>query len=447
VNAAPRGSASRRYTPVGVTGPSVNHLTSRRVLVIAAAILTVALGIRVGYVLATPGYVPSHDDRAYDHLALGIAQNGAYPDLGHRATAYRPPGYTYSLGAVYAIAGAGHARITAARIVQAFLGTGIVALLGLLALRLFSRRAALYTMAIAALYPPLIAVGVSLLSEPQTVALELASILAVLSWRSTGRWRWVLLAGALGGALALTRSNAFVVVLALAAGVWTVRPRVSAAAIKPVAALLATAVLVVAPWTIRNAVVLHSFIPVSDEQGGTLAGTYNPVSDHDKSAPAYWHLLTQIPQYEAATRQLADGPEPQFQDRLLHLALDYIGDHPLYPAKVAFWNTVRLLDLNALSQSRYTATLGGITSPGVGDATIYGFWVVAAVALYACLRRDIRQRVPAFVWLAALLLFLSTVLVNSETPRLRLPLDPFIILLAGAGTAAITERRRQLRQP
>jgi len=38
---------------------------------------------------------------------------------------------------------------------------------------------------------------------------------------------------------------------------------------------------VVAPWTIRNAVVMHALIPVSDETGGTLAGTYNPVSARD----------------------------------------------------------------------------------------------------------------------------------------------------------------------
>jgi 4-amino-4-deoxy-L-arabinose transferase-like glycosyltransferase len=411
------------------------------------AVLAVALAARIAYVVATPGYSPSHDDHAYDHLAVGIAHSGAYPDVNGRATAYRPPGYPYVLGAVYAVSGTGHARITTARLVQAVLGTGLVALIGLLGLRLFGPVAALVAMAIGAVYLPFIAVGAALLSEPQAAALELGAIVAVLAWRRTGHWRWAMATGVLGGALTLTRANAAVVLIAVAVGLWKGRQpgRSRRAAVAPAAVMLATAVAIVAPWTIRNAVVVHSFIPVSDEAGGTLAGTYNPISAADQRAPASFRLLAGIPPYQVETAHLATGPEPAFQSGLLRLALDYIGRHPLYPAKVAVFNTQRLLDFSGLSRARQMATTSGITSTWVTYAGVFSFWAVLAVAAAGVAMRRLHRAVPGFVWLAAGLLSLSIVLVSTETPRFRVPLDPLVILVAGAGLAAASERVRGRR--
>jgi 4-amino-4-deoxy-L-arabinose transferase-like glycosyltransferase len=405
-----------------------------------SAILAAALATRVAYVLLTPHYVPLHDDRAFDRLALGIARTGVYPKLGWFPTAYRPPGFSYVLGMVYAVTGDGHARIVAGRLFQAVVGTAIVAVLGALALRLLDRRVAIWTMAIAAVYPPLIAVGDSLLSEAQTVLLETAALLAVLAWRSNGRIRWAAAAGALGGALTLTRSNAFVVIIAVAVGLWTSRPKVATKRrLEAQAAMLASAVAVVAPWTIRNAVVMRSFIPVSDELGGTLAGTYNPVSAHDRAAPAFWHLLNQIQPYAKATSALSRGPEPAFQSRLVRLAAGYMYHHPLYLATVAWYNTLRILDLTGSSQAHFMATVAGIRSPRVADATVYALWAVLALAVFGFAHRSVRRRIPAYIWVAAGLLFATVVLVNGEAPRLRIPIDPFILLLAGAGAPLLVD--------
>jgi hypothetical protein len=422
----------------------------RRALLIVIAILVSALAVRVGYVLATPGYTPHHDDRAFNALAVGVSRSGAYPDVDGHATAYRPPGYTYLLAGVYAISGPGPDRLTAARLFQAMLGTAVVGLLGVLVFRLFGWRASVAALLLSAFYPPLITVGAALVAELWEVFLELAAILAVLAWSRTQRWRWIVVTGILGGVLTLTRSNAFVVAIALVAGLAmaTGKRRPAGAGIKwpklsgarrllPAGAALAIALVVVAPWTIRNAKVMHSFIPVSDELGGTLAGTYNPVSAADKSQPGYWHLLAQIPQYDQQTRVLAAGPEVPFQNRLVHLALEYAHHHPLYIAKVSFYNSLRLADLHGLANDRFTATLVGVTSNWVADATVIGFWMVLPLAVVGVFIRDVRRRVPSFVWLAAALLFLSIVFVNSETPRLRLPLDPLLILLAAGTIAAL----------
>jgi len=407
-------------------------MRANRVLVTAMAVLVLALGARVGYIAATPHYRPQHDDQKFDSLAVHVARSGAYPDVGGRPTAYRPPGYTYFLAGVYAVSGTGRHRIATARVAQAVLGTVLVALIGLMGLRLFGPRAAIAAMAIAAIYPPLVTAGTSLLSEPLAAVLLVGAIASVVEWRRHPRWQLVALAGVLAGLLTLTRSNGFVAVPGLAAGLWAGRPRWSRRTLAAPALLLAVTACVVAPWTVRNAVVMHAFIPVSDEAGTTLAGTYNPVSDHYRPAPASWLLLNDIPSYDAQTRLLAQGPEDRFQARLVSLALRYARAHPLYPVKVASYNTLRLLELGGSKRSRFTSTLAGVDSRRVADLSVRAVWALAAVALVGVCRPSVRRRLPGFVWLAWGLLFASIVLVNVETPRFRLLLDPLLVLLAAS---------------
>lgn len=411
------------------------------------AVLAVALGARLAYVLATPGYRPTHDDAKYDRLAAGIAHHGVFPHLAQGATAYRPPGYPYLLGGLYAIVGTGPDRILAGRLLQVVIGVAVVGLCGAVARRLFGPAAAVATMALAALYPPLIAAGTSLLSEPLTIAFVLGSVVSVLEWRSSGSWSAVAAAGGLAGLATLTRSNAFVIVPALVVAVAGRPPRRRDGRQgwrrrwRPAAAVTLMAVAVVAPWTVRNAVVMHAFIPVSDEAGGTLAGTYNPVSAADRRAPTFWHLLAEIPPYRKAVAPLAAGPEAPYQARLERLAVTYAEQHPLYPAEVAWYGTLRLLGIEPLDRSRFTAQAAGITDPTVADACIVAFWLIGAASAVTVLRPGLRRRVPGFYWVLIGLLYLSVALVNAETPRLRLPLDPLLLVLAGASVAAATGRR------
>src|SRR4051794_13498164 len=214
-------------------------------------------------------------------------------------SALRPPAYPLVLAAAYALRGgvaappgagvvfaAGHqpprAQVTAGRVEQALISTLVVVLTGLVAFQVWGRRVALVATGIAAVYLPLVAVGLTLLADPLFVVLVLAALSAALRARVADRpavaARWALAAGALAGLGWLTRSNGYVVLLPLALLVWTSRPWWRARSLALPALLVASAVLVIAPWTVRNALVLHAFVPVSDNAGYTLAGTYNPVA-------------------------------------------------------------------------------------------------------------------------------------------------------------------------
>jgi hypothetical protein len=149
-------------------------------------LVLVALLLRVGYVVATPSYVPEHDARDYDRLACALVTGDGYPRASTRTgegddcrrsampshpTAFRPPGYPLFLAAVYSVARPlGVDRWVAGRLAQAVLGTAIVVLIGAIAARLWGRRTGLIAMALAAVYPPLILFGGALMTEPLLTA-------------------------------------------------------------------------------------------------------------------------------------------------------------------------------------------------------------------------------------------------------------------------------------
>src|SRR6201992_2770811 len=76
------------------------------------------------------------------------------------------------------------------------------------------------------------------------------------------------------------------------------------ASLTRVALLLGCAALTVLPWTIRNAIVMHRLIPVSDESGMKMVGTYNPTSAAAHPVPWRWHFYIWI-DGESALRQTA----------------------------------------------------------------------------------------------------------------------------------------------
>ena len=419
----------------------------RRWLTIAALVLVGALVIRIAFIAAEPVDRFDRDAADYDRHARSIVAGDGYPPAAapDRPSAYRPPGYPVFLAGVYGLTGADgdetSARIDVARVAQALLGVLIVALTGLLAWRLWGRRVALAALMLAAVYPPLLAVGGVPGSEPLFVVLVLGALLAALWQRDSERGPWfALLAGLLAGLAALTRSNGIVIVLPLALLVWGAAPRLSWRAAAPAVALVAAAVLTVAPWTIRNAVVLDSFVPVATQTGPALAGTYNDAARDDPDNPGAWRVLRLVPDYEAIYRNKARTPEAVLDRRLRDAALDYIAEHPFYVVEVGFWNSLRMADLTGRERSHETAEAIGIDH-GWADTAVIAFWIAALLAVAGlCTHRG--RQVPWLVWAVPGVLFASVVFLNVETPRFRAPLEPFVLILAAVAIVAAVERRR-----
>jgi len=425
---------------------------------LVAAILLSALALRIGEVQGT-SYRPRNDAGSYLTLASYIARTGDYP-LSHNPgsgaggtrgpSAYFAPGFPYFLALVDIIDGHETRRdgaIHPARISQAVLGTITVALIGLVALELFGEETGLIALVLAAVYPVLIELSVTLVAENLLTLLVLATVYVGLRVRRARSARsarttyaWVAGAGLLTGLATLTHENAVVILFPLLVAVWTGRPRTAPRSLAAPALLIAVTVLMVLPWTIRNAVVIHHFIPVSDETGITLVGTYNVASASDPQLPYKWRIFYGIPGERSLIREESTLTEPEIGDRLESQALHYISDHPFAPLAVAYHNTLRMFELEG--SFAWQASASAISLPtNTARVGIFSFWILCLLALAGAFTK-LTRAAPKWIWWVPILLALSVVVVNVETPRFREPIDPFLILLAAAGVATAVGRLR-----
>ena len=405
------------------------------------AIVLVALVVRLAVVLATPHFVPRTDAAEYDHNAVSLVQHGKFaPSVAtfHGGpTAYHPPAFSVLLAGAYKLVGTGSAktRWEAGRILNAILGAAAVALICLIALRLWGRRVALLAGGIAAVSPPLVLVGSTLMSEPLFIVLELAAVLAALAHReSPHRWRWAVATGVLAALGALTRGNGLLLLVPLFFLVWCERPRRSWRSLRAPAAMVAAAALTLVPWTIRNLSAFHQFVPVTTETGYALAGTYNGVSQSYGRFPAMW----QAPFYGVA-RILRSDPhanEAQISSRLTTQAIDYVDAHPAAVPKTAYWNILRLLNFAGPGFEHWIAYYESYP-PWLAVASAYAFWLMLALALAGAGGRAVRCA-PLAIWGVPLVIFLLAVGLMGST-RYRSPADPFVILLAALGLVAAYE--------
>jgi hypothetical protein len=209
--------------------------------------------------------------------------------------------------------------------------------------------------------------------------------------------------------------------------------------------------LTIVPWTIRNAIEVHHFIPVSDETGITLVGTYNPNSAAFPSVPYKWRFFWLIPEDHHLMETAGDYTEPALSAKLESQALHYIGDHPFAPLSAAFHNTLRMFELEGSFAWRASANALDIPT-WKAHVGVVAFWVLCLFALAGIFTRAARAA-PRWIWGVPLLYALSIVFVNVETPRFRAPVDPFLILLAACAIAAAIEwllaaaRRSRARAP
>jgi 4-amino-4-deoxy-L-arabinose transferase-like glycosyltransferase len=395
-------------------------------------ILAVAFVVRVGAVAAHRDYVPYGDPADYERMARVISDL-RYPGRTEGLpgpTAGRPPAYPVALGAVYAV----DESRTLARLVQAVVGTitvGLVGLVALLALR--RRRVALTAMALAAVWPPFWLIGGALLSEVLFVPLTLGAVAAALRFRDRPRLRWAVLAGVLIGLAGLTRANGLVLALPVAVAIGTAA---QGAALRPVVALLAAAILTLAPWTIRNAVEFGALVPVATEDGFTLAGTYNDVAREQERFPAAWVNWYQVPSNLDAIDSV-ENDERVWNDKLRGESLAYAADHPGYVPKVAWWNLRRLFD--AAGQDWLEVEFASYGLPRwMARLELLAFWPVLLLAL-AGLALGGARALPRWLWLVPALLLLP--ILTTGYMRFRAPIDPYLVVLAAIAVVALWERR------
>ncbi|HEX2233568.1 MAG TPA: glycosyltransferase family 39 protein [Thermoleophilaceae bacterium] len=431
---------------------------SRRPSLVVGGILLVALLLRLAVVVESRPYELFGDAHNYGLHAQWIAEELEYPpsidgpDGG--PTAFRPPLYPLFLAPFYALFGDDGAEV--ARFSQAFLGVVVAALVGLIASMLWGRRVGLIALTGASLFPPFMYTGAAILSETLFLAVMLAAVAAtVQARRSPRRVRWAAAAGVFCGLAALTRSNGAILAVPLAVALVSTAGGGRRAALISVSALLAAAVLTVAPWTIRNAIAFDAFVPVSTQGGHTLAGAYNETVRRSGDLwQVPWHLpdfahLYWRPRFRETALRAArapglaprawrtDVPEPELDRRLRAAATEHMSEHPGYVLEKVVGNAARLIQLGGPHSADFTIEELALQAPWSRRATTYLFYPFFALAIVGAFTAAAR-RTPRWLWLVPVV-FLPALLVNGLA-RFRLPIDPFLIMLASLAVAALADR-------
>jgi 4-amino-4-deoxy-L-arabinose transferase-like glycosyltransferase len=170
------------------------------------------------------------------------------------------------------------ASLTSAKVLNAVLGALTIPFVYALGRRIFDRRVGLFAAGLFAIFPNAIAWTPLLFPEQLFVLLFVAALWVLVAFPAASGRPWVPLVafGVLVGLATLTRGQGAVLV-PIAAVYWLTRagwrPAVSSTAI----ALLAAAA-VIAPWTVRNGVELHAFVPISTNSGAALRAGHAPDS-------------------------------------------------------------------------------------------------------------------------------------------------------------------------
>ena len=419
----------------------------RTTLIVLALIVLLALGLRVARAsdeIAAPG----PDSEAYSALASHLYKTGEYGTPGMENESDWSPGAVLTYTGVYVVTGG--VREEAARYLVALVGAALVLVAYALARRLAragsvdERIAGLLAAGAVAIYPAFVYDAGRLMSEP-FAELALAGFVLSFLWASDeGRSPWAYLApGALLGLTALFRPEylPFSVLFALLAGWWAWRRsgRSFGGALLPAAALLVAFGLIVLPWTVRNAVELDRFVPVSTGGGKALfIGTYLPGDgDHYGTKRALYYQqnpgsdlapeeVNLLPMQPILNEVAAERPELDRDAALGAIGKENLGD----------LITEQPGDLAAMMGRKVWRMWRSGSGPGMDGAwqeVIHASLGLAGIAGFVllCLRR---RREAVVIGLLVLGITAIGALLLASTRR-NLILMPIVISLAGVAFA------------
>ena len=388
------------------------------------ALVALAVVARLAYSLTQPPEIVvtfEADPLTYDQIARNVAAGRGFSG----ASFYYPPGsdvptafwdalYPLFLAAIYNVAG--HS-VPAVRVVQALLGALAVWLTCWIGERLAGTRVGLIAAAVSAIYPFFIYYAAQLLTETLFMALILGVFAAALKAEETGKPAWHALLGVLVGLAALCRAEAFYAGLALVvwAG-WRGSSQWHGRGVTIATGLLCVA-LVMAPWVIRNQFTFGSPILTTTKLGYNLYKYYHPTMTADQTV-----RTVPFPELDGLT-------EPQREKVMRDAAIGFMTADP---ARTAWFMLNKLALLFKLSPSNEINQRYALIS-----LMSYGALLpFMAAGLVLALRRGER-----FLPLVGYVLFsVATKAAIFAGIRLRMQIEPFLILLAALALSTLTAR-------
>lgn len=402
------------------------------------ALFLLALGLRLAWVVVIDrnGF-PFNDTVHYHVTARSLADGRGFQPLFGGPTARWPPGYTTVLGGLYWVVGP---HPIAGEVLNAVLGALTVVLVMLLADRSVGWSAAVVSGSILAVLPGPILWTDLILGETLFVALFVGFFLVLM--RASPTWRWMLVIGFMIGVGVMVRGEALTWFLLPVVAFWSELPKLELA--KRVAAALVVVVIVMAPWTIRNAIVMDAFIPVSTNASQTLWAGHSPAATGGQVYPSTSYLAQFPPDPPAFELESATAMR---RDALRYMVTHPLRELELIPLKLIHLNRGDSYALDWVNQVRddQAAPISAINTERisvVADAAYYALLtltILAAFVLGGSFWRSRLGRCMTTSFVTALVLYGFVYYGNY---RYRLPYEPLMVIAAATLLTTMWRTRR-----
>jgi 4-amino-4-deoxy-L-arabinose transferase-like glycosyltransferase len=362
------------------------------------------------------------------HLADGHGFQRAFEPV---PTAEHPPLHILVLALVDLLGGHG---TLPQKFVLCFVGTGTVVALGVLGRMIGGPRVGLIAAAVGAVYPLLWVIDGSLMSETEYALLITLTLVVAYRYLRGPSVPRALAVGALIALATLTRGEAVGLVVLLAAPLaWRVHAEWGAR-LRAAALMVAAFCVVMAPWSVRNLLTFEKPILISTNGYGVVIGA--------NCHGSYYGELLGSWDY-GCFRNRAPGDESEYSVDYRDRGLRYARDHASRIPVVVAVRLLRQFDLYRPGQS-VIFQAGEGRYHRVARWGIRAYWLLLpfGIAGFVLLRR---RREPLLILTAPLLLAaLVGALVYGST-RLRVAMEPVLVVSAAVAMDAAWSRRRTRR--
>ncbi|WP_158047044.1 ArnT family glycosyltransferase [Skermanella pratensis] len=396
------------------------------------AVAVLFLGTRIGWMTAVDA-APMSDQLWYFERAVGLLNGEGY-SVGGQPTAFWPVGYPAFLAGLFALSGPGVEVAKAANLV---LSAAALFFLFRIARRAAgSETAARVALVLAVLSPTLIFYTELLYAELLFMALLLAGLDALLEALDRPGWQRAALAGICFGLAALVKTQALLLPACVLAAAFVLRRAGLRRAAALGLVLHAACFAVIAPWTLRNALVLGEPVLVSTNGGFNLFMGNNPWNRWGN------YMWPAPPGFAAATEGLdilkPIPDEIALNRRLNQAALSYIRENPAQallrvPYKLDQFFRFDPLPLNQaeIGARRNGQDVGALVAAVTPLARLWHWGMVVPAFLFPFLFPwALRPRDAALAAFVPIGYFAAITGVFFGEPRFNLPLLPLYALLA-----------------
>jgi tetratricopeptide (TPR) repeat protein len=396
----------------------------------AAAIFLGAVVLRVIYFYQVKADFPGWDTPTIDPLYHDLwARQIASGDLLGSGPFFRAPLYAYFLGLIYAIFGP---SLAAAKIIQHLVGAITCSVLFLFADRNFGRKVAVLSGIIAAFNWVLIFHEDELLLDSLLVLFSVVMIWAMIRGAERKSAAWFLISGLLLGLACITRPNYLAFLPVIPLWLLTIWRRDYGRIIKSFGFVVLGCALLILPVTLRNAIVGHDAVLIASQGGINFYIGNNRYADGASAVMPEFGATWQYSDAEYLAKRVKgrlgrEMKQSQVSSFYYKRGIDFISHEPtrwlgLMVKKLDFfWNGFEISNNQNLYFYRRFASITKILPP-----LFFVISPLSLIGIYLVFRQERKYHIIVYF----LLVYMLTVIAFFVNSRFRLPVLPFLIILA-----------------